>query len=400
MNKKIIIKHLKKAFIFLLTSLFLLINNQVLKASSEKDLILVLDTSLTMAGYGQGSKNILPQVKDSLPQFIEQLEKNDSVTLITFDTDVKIYPTIYISSKKSKESLIDYIKNIKATGAWTYTSMMMKTVFQKAQELEAKDKDRQRIIVVMTDTLDDPPPGKLADRLNIKEIGKRYKDKDWFIFYVNFGDAVKNNPKLAKMQKELQANISKFTNVIDAKTSPIKSTDKQTGAKTAKTNEKLIKKTIEEELPDNISKMTEKKVEIAKDGAFPIIPLLIAFLVIAIVLAIIYYIKTVSGLKVSGKLEYWDHTLLSPYFENYDLTKQNAKEILVGPKNTYNLTIRDIEISDPFKITAIKANGEVNNNLQAGKGYLIEYVNRESGGYLKNGDIFRVANYTFKYISK
>ena len=383
MNKKIIIKQLKKAFIFLLTSSFLLINNQVLQASSEKDLILVLDTSLTMAGYGKGSTNILPQVKESLPQFIEQLEKNDSVTLITFDTDVKIYPTIYISSKKSKESLIDYIKNIKATGAWTYTSMMMKTVFQKAQELEAKDKDRQRIIVVMTDTLDDPPPGKLADRLNIKEIGKRYKDKDWFIFYVNFGDAIKNNPKLAKMQKELQANISKFTNVIDAKT-----------------NEKLIKKTIEKELPENISKMTDKKTEIAKEGAFPVIPLLIALLVIAIVLAIIYYIKTVSGLKVSGKLEYWDHSLLSPYFENYDLTKQNVKEILVGPKNTYNLTIRDLEISDPFKITAIKANGEVNNNLQAGKGYLIEYVNRESGGYLKNGDIFRVANYTFKYTSK
>jgi hypothetical protein len=71
----------------------------------------------------------------------------------------------------------------------------------------------------------------------------------------------------------------------------------------------------------------------------------------------------------------------------------------VGKKNACNLTIRDLEISDPFKITASKVKKEIKNTLQAGKGYNIEYVNTDRGGYLKNGDIFRVANYSFKYTS-
>ena len=70
----------------------------------------------------------------------------------------------------------------------------------------------------MTDTLDDPPPGKLKDRLNVKEFAKNFKDKEWFIFFYNFGDALKNNPKLAKLQNDLKTNVSKYSNVIQVKT--------------------------------------------------------------------------------------------------------------------------------------------------------------------------------------
>ncbi|MFH0974149.1 MAG: vWA domain-containing protein [Spirochaetota bacterium] len=397
MNKKIIFKISKKIFIPLLTAVFFtvnLFNNQILKASNEKDLILIVDTSLTMAGYGTGSSNILPQVKKSLPQFIEQLDSDDSITLITFDTDIKIYPTIYIDDKKNKDSLIEYIKNIKATGAWTYTSQMMKTAFQKAQELEAKNKKRQQVIVIMTDAIDDPPPGKRADRLNIKQIGKNYKDKDWFIFFVNFGEALKSNPQLAKMQKELTADVTKYTKVIETNAGQAKKTDKMTGKTTLYTGEKGIQKSIEKDLSENIKNMEDKK---DGKGGFPYKILIIALLIIAIVLAVLYYFKNYSKLRVTGKLEYWDHTMISPYFEKFDLTKQDAKEILVGTKTSCNLTIRDIEITDPFKITAIKVNGEVKNALQAGKGYAIEYANRDPEGYLKNGDMFKIANYTFKY---
>jgi hypothetical protein len=144
--------------------------------------------------------------------------------------------------------------------------------------------------------------------------------------------------------------------------------------------------------------MEDNKVN-AENGSFPFKTLIIALIVIAALLAGLYYFKTYSGLKVTGSLEYWDHTMISPYYENYNLTKQNTREILIGPKSSYNLTIRDIEITDAFKIFAIRADGEVKSTLQAGKGHIIEYVNREPDGYLKNGDMFKVANFTFKYKS-
>ena len=405
MEKNILFKVTKKLFITLLGAAILLFSLQMLKASEEKDLILIVDTSLTMAGYGPGSKNILPQVKKSLPQFIDQLDDDDSITLITFDTTVKIYPTIYIDNDRNKESLVEYINNIKATGAWTYTSEMMRTAFKKASELEAIDKDRQRVIVIMTDTIDDPPPGKLHDRLNIKDIAKNYKDKDWFIFFMNFGDAVKANPKLAKMQKDLKTSVSKYTNVMEVKTSSGQASGSQgkspgNASKIDKGSEKNIKTTIEKDLSENIKKMSDKKIEIENEDSFPFKSLIIALIIIAVLLALLYYFKSYTGLKVTGSLEYWDHTMISPYFENYNLTKQNAKEILIGPRGACNLTIRDIEISNPFKIFAIRINREVKNTLQAGKGYIIEYVNRDPNGHLKNGDMFKIANFTFKYKSE
>jgi hypothetical protein len=400
LDKKIFIKISKIIFISLFAAAFIFINNNISLANEEKDMILILDTSYTMSGGAPGAKNILPQVKKSLPQFIDQLDKDDSITLITFDTEVKLFPTVYISDKKNKDSLVEYINNIQAKGAWTYTSRMMKEAFRKAQELEQKDKDRQRVIVILTDTIDDPPPGMHKDRLNIKDVAKNYKDKDWFIFFINFGEALNNNQKLVKMQKELTTSVSKYTKVIE--TSPLTEDNKKAADKTAKTAQKNIdtgiKKTVEKDLPDDITKM-EKEAAQDKAPSFPFKTLFIALLIILIILAVIYYFKKHAGQLVQGKLEYWDHTMITPYYENYDLTKQNLKEILVGPKNAHNLTIRDIEITDPFRITAIRANGEVKSTVQAGKGYLIEHVNREPSAYLKNGDMFKVSNYTFKYTS-
>ena len=406
MKKSTPLKITKKLFITLLGAAFLLFYPQMSKASDDKDLILIVDTSLSMAGLAPGSNNILPQVKKSLPQFIDQLGDDDSITLITFDTTVKVYPTVYIEDDKNKESLIEYINNIKANGAWTYTGEMMRVAFRKAAELEAKDDSRQTVLVMMTDTIDDPPPGKINDRLNIKNIAKNYKDKSWFIFFMNFGDAIKSNPKLAKLQKDLKTNISKYTNVMDVKSSleSEPGAKNKTAGKTSKTtdtsSDKSIKTSIEKDLSENIKKMAEKKIEIGNKGSFPFKTLIIALIIIALLLAILYYIKTHSGLKVTGSLEYWDHTMISPYFENYNLTKQNVKEILIGPKGACNLTIRDIEIINPFKIFATRVNSEVKNTLQAGKGYIIEYVNKEPNGYLKNGDMFKIANFTFKYKSE
>jgi hypothetical protein len=403
LKKNLLFQISKKIFVPLLSAVFLLISAQILKASEVKDLILIIDTSLTMAGYGKGSSNIMPEVKKSLPKFIDQLNDEDSLTLITFDTTVKVYPTVYIEDKKNKESLIEYIKNIQANGAWTYTSQMMRVAFQKAAELEAKDKNRKRVIIVLTDTIDDPPPGKLNDGLSIKQIAKNYKDKEWFVFYYTFGEAIKNNPKLAKLQNDLRTNISKYSNVIEVKTAPgATGTDGKkagTDAKGAiKTDQKGIKTTIEKDLSENIKKMADKKTG-TESGSFPFKTLIIALVIIAALLAALYYFKAYSGLKVTGSLEYWDHTMISPYYENYNLTKQNSREILVGPKSSYNLTIRDLEITEPFKIFALRADGEVKSTLQAGKGHIIEYVNREPDGFLKNGDMFKVSNYTFKYKS-
>ncbi|MCU0822180.1 MAG: VWA domain-containing protein, partial [Spirochaetes bacterium] len=237
----------------------------------------MVDTSLTMIGRGEGH-NILPQVKQSLPKFINELEEDDSITFMTFETNVNPYPTIYINDDNDKDIINKYISTIEAKGKWTYTSLMLKTVMEKAQELEDKGPDRQRIIVIMTDTLDDPPPGMRGDRLKINTVEgtKKYSEKDWFILLMNFGEAKKNK----NLAKQL-AGISKYSKIIDATAGGI-------------TKKELVQNAIENGIKQNIEELAAKKDE----DNYPVNTILIAVIIIIILLAALFYIKRMSELKV------------------------------------------------------------------------------------------------------
>lgn len=365
-----------KIFIILYIASFLSIHCGVSEASESKDLILILDTSLSMAGYG--GKNILPQVKKSLPVYIDQLEEDDSISFMNFDTVVKQYPTVYIDDENDKDILKKYISMIDASGKWTYTSNMVKSALKKAQELEDRDKDRQRVIVVMTDAIDDPPPGKRKDKLDISKIAENYKGKDWFIFFINFGDNNKNK-KLIALQKQLTKDVTEFTKLIEPD-------------ENLETDESL-KKIIEEDISKNIQKMSEVKREKSSDSTFN--SSLLVLLIILIVLISLIYIRRYFELRVTGKLEFWDHTKLKPYITNFDLTKLHTRQISVGKNGS--LRISEIEINIPFLIKAIRDNGEIKMILKKGGDYDIVFSKSDHGAFLENEDIFKVANYSFKY---
>jgi hypothetical protein len=344
-------------------------------ADGNKDLILVLDTSLSMAGYG--GKNIFEQVKNSLVKFIDKLEQGDSITFISFDTTVKMYPRVIISDENDKEILKKYLSVIEAKGEWTYTMKMIINVLKKAQELEVADKERQQVIVIMTDALDDPPPYKRTERFSIKDIAKKYSGKDWFIFLVNLGD-LKKNKRMMEVQREFEKEISPYTKIIDAEKKP------------AEGIEKDLKKHID-------SSEEEKRL---RERSFFETPYFIGIVIILIVLLILFYLRRLSQLKVKGKLEYWNHELLDPYIENFDLTRQNARSVPIGKGLGCMLNIRDIEISEPFHLTAMREKGKVQIAVSAGEGTTVDFVNRDQGKFLNNGDIFKVSNYSFKYIAE
>jgi hypothetical protein len=249
---------------------------------------------------------------------------------------------------------------------------MIQAAFQKADELEAeKKKKSQIVIVVMTDGIDDPPPASQHKRLNIKEISQRFNNKDWWVYLVNLHD-LKESQKVKALKSELE-KVVKHATVIEAGADP--------------------QKGIEQDLAGDI-----KQKESGAGRA--ILPILIALLVVALVLWLIYYFYQFSMLKVTGKIEYWNNEVLDPYISLYDLAKRNGKSITIGKGFDSNVTIRDIEISTPFSITAVRVDKMVKLQILSGGKYSIEFVNKEQGRYLEHGDIFKVANYTFRYSSE
>jgi hypothetical protein len=335
-------------------------------ARQAKDMILVLDTSYSMSG--SRGKNIIGQVKKSMVPFIDQMEKGDSITFVTFDTTVRQYPIIYIKGKKDKEDLKKTVATIEAKGLWTFTQEMVRSVLDVAARLEAKDKDRQRVIVVMTDALDDPPPSRMRDRFDIRKISTR--DKDWFIFLVNLGEV--KDPKLVRMQKQLMA-VSKYTKVIDVP---------QPG------------KTLDTDLTKNVEGMEEtKKQDRMTMLMYTLIPLALILLVF-----LFFLLKRTLTAKVAGKLDYWNHTLIEPTVKNFDLTKQNKGKITIGKVGGNTFTIKDLESMQPFVMDARKDKGRVVYEIIWGGG-TVEFMKRAADGTISDGDVFKIANYMFCYRS-
>jgi hypothetical protein len=330
-------------------------------AKEQKDMILVLDTSLSMVG--QGGNNIMPMVKKSLEEFIGQLEKGDSITFITFDTEVKVWPIIKVEDKSAKEILSKFLTMVEAKGAWTYTQEMIKTVYKTAQQLEEKNKTRNTVVIILTDGIDDPPPAFRGEQFNIKDVAT--PDKDMFIFLVNLGD-LKNNPKFAKLQQELGGN----TKVVDGSD---------------------VQKLLEKDLMKDVDKTVEEHRSIWRN------PLLyLAVLLLVLLVGYLIY-RRMAQVKVVGNLEYWDHTMMDPYVKTFDITKHPAKAILVGVGQGCELKIRDIQVHEPFRIYAKRDKDKIHIYVEPGKSTELVRQKGEPGSALNDGDIFSVTNYSFRY---
>ncbi len=370
---------MKKAISLMVATLIYILSFQAvpLFADDSKDVILVLDTSLSMVGYG--GKNIFDRVKGSIAKYIDKLEDGDRVTFMTFDTKIRVYPTVLVDDDNDRDILKKYILMTEARGQWTHTFRMIQGVFKEADDLKkTDDEDRQTVIVVMTDGIDDPPPGFVREKFSIEEIASKYSGKNWWVYLINFKD-IKKSGKAEKIQKELKAE-RKITKELAKVTEHVKiiESDKPEQA-------------IEESLPDEVRKTEEAT-------SFNVFPWIIALLVIGLAGLIIVVLKKLAEVKVSGKLEYWNNEVLKPYIENFDMTRFMDKQIVIGKGVGCHLNLRDFEIRTPFAIRAVRHEKEIKLEIQHAQDTAVEFKNRESGGFLQDGDIFQVNNYTFKYI--
>ncbi|HPJ37040.1 MAG TPA: VWA domain-containing protein [Spirochaetota bacterium] len=344
-------------------------------SAGGKDMILVLDTSLSMVGKGGGGKNIFPKVKDSLGKFISKLDEGDTLTVMTFDTRVTTYPTVKITGDNDKNIVKQYVSLVEAKGQWTYTMKMMKTVFEKAQELEQRQAGRQQVIVVLTDGLDDPPPALRGETFNLKKVSSAYTGKEWFIYLVNFGE-LKKNKRIAQVASDLK-KITPNTKVISGDKGP--------------------RQAIETDLQRDVERSVGERQQAQR--SFFASPWFIAILVIVVLLVVLFFFNRYSKIKVTGSLEYYNHALLDPYVENYNMTNQHLREVLIGTTGC-NLNIRDLEVNGPVKIRAERQKGKIVVELYTPEGVVPEFVNRDAGNLLEDGDKFILANYTFKFMAE
>ena len=364
------VKSVYKPLLFICAALILLGNPVESRAAANKDVILVLDTSLSMVGYG--GKNIFNDVKLSIYNYIDTLQDGDRVIFVTFDSETKTFPSVLVDDSNDRDILKKYISVEEAKGQWTYTLGMLKTVFSIADNLskEKGDEERNLAIVIMTDALDDPPPGKRKDQFDLTKIAEQYSGQDWWIYLVNLADLEKSE-RVAAAQEDLRKEllkVSENTMIVDG-SDPDKA------------------------MNEDIAQDIQKKEIIGSN----IIPYVVAGLLVLLLL-VLFLLKRSKSLKLNGQIEFWNHELIKPEVLNVDLGLYAAKEVGIGRSADSIIKISDFDSRNSVILKAVRADGQIKTAVSHGNESVV-FKNRDSGEFLENGDIFTVENYSFRYIS-
>ena len=348
----------------------------IMDPKTNNDIILVLDTSMSMVGHP--GRDIFEQVKNSIYWFIDNRVKDgDRIYFMTFDQDVRMYPEILIDDQNDRDIVKKYISIVEAKGQWTYTLKMLNNVFALADKLtqensESKAKSNRKVaIFIMSDGLDDPPPARLRDKIQLKDVTDKYQGRgdDWWIYISSFQDLQKSK-KLSDSYENFKKELGKISGNIRF------------------TDDPNPNKALEEQFPQ------ENKTS----GILKLI--LFGILILLLLAGLIWLLARLFKKEIPGRFEYWNHELLRPDVYSVNIGVYQKRELLFGRTIDCLVRIKEYESRHPIKLRAVKKDGKIILKITPSGNLEINFQNREADGYLLDGDVFSASNITFKYIAE
>jgi len=378
------------ALIFMLFVFILCQVGNLWADDGHKVLILVLDTSKSMAHKeGDEKTTIMEDVKLAIKELIDELNIGDIMYLITFDEEVIKYEPVRITDENSKEILKDYITKIRATGKWTYTAEAIRKLFEKARESENLHPNYSIQIVVMTDGVDDPPPSKKNDRLNINLVAG-YKGSKWFIYYVVLDrlddnllpilkNVVKDEERLKIYTKKRKQEIKQITREI---------TREMKKSHPTKTKNKIKVKPVSKKEKEN-------------KGITYILLAGVGFIVIFLLAGfVIYRHLSEKRLRIYGVLSYWKKDIDFSKKTDVELHTYAKNRITIGRELGVDIRIPDLNVFAPLIMVAKYRSfwsfyKEYKILLETKQDIFLEYINQQVPSEISYNDSFRYANYIF-----
>jgi hypothetical protein len=250
---------------------------------------------------------------------------------------VKVYPRVLIDDQNDRDIVKKYISITEATGQWTHTLKMLKTVFALADQITKESEQntaelkRNVVIVIMTDGLDDPPPARAKEKFNLKKVAEQYSGNDWWIYLVNL-DELQKSKEISAAQQNLLNELGK----VSGNTSILDGSDPD--------------KAINEELRKDVESREREQF-------YRLLAVVSGFLIL--ILLIVFIIIKMRSVKIKGRLEYWNHELLRPEVHNLSLTNFAKKEIVLGRGASCTAKIREYESRYTFSLKAVRKSGQI-----------------------------------------
>lgn len=148
------------------------------------DWIFVVDTSQSMRGVGKGAKDVFGDVKASIGSFVREANDGDTVSIFTFDRDVRLHSAMAIDAA-ARADLETIVQSLAAEGNRTHLGAAVAKGLERAESLRnGADPTRSRAVVLFTDGREDVRgiENPIPIESNIDRVA------DTFVFFVSMGE--------------------------------------------------------------------------------------------------------------------------------------------------------------------------------------------------------------------
>ena len=321
----------------------------------QEDYIIMLDTSGSMSSGDRA----IEKVKANIPDFVNELDIGDSISLMSFDTKARFHKTFVIQNDADYEKVVKKFLSLKAKGTYTDMIAMLKSIKKVGEKL--KKPGRRIVLIIMSDGLNDPPPWTKKKNLGINLEEIRQDNWLWglwnepYVYYVNLGKLKEN--KLPK----------RFKRVADSNTAGLK----------------------------EISK------DIDSENRFLSISVILVIIASLCLLGLILLLiqKFITRHKVSGSLLYHDIDVPVSMSETYPLSKTKNHSFSFGSRIGAQLKIKGIGVKENIILKASKHKGtsclKIRN--KEAKHFLFSNRNASKKNLIAPGDKFQIGNFKFEY---
>jgi hypothetical protein len=366
-------------------------------ADTPLDLILIVDTSATMVGKA-GGMNIFPQVKKTMKDLVDIGKQGDNVVLITYDAGVRVYPTATIGTENDKDSLKNVIDSLNADGPWTYTAAAVERGLAEANRLDNVEgiSKHTKLILLLTDGLNDPPPGLTdAGKIKLEEIVRPYTGKLWFVWQIQLGPQVDHAVDAAfgaagfsnyRQVKTTPSDLDHLRNRVVQEVKPTNPGQLSTDKQALSTSRADIGK---EKEPGPVAGDAEK------GHRFPMLALIFAASAgSAAIAGIVLWNR--RRLYPAGTLRYWRRGELP---HEYDLGATKKRNHRLGEPGS---DIAIVGVTRGFvRISAESIDGEILPVVEAGNGIDVKFKgNRVDRLELHDRDEFEIGEYEIQYLGE
>ena len=162
------------------------------------DYIFLLDCSGSMEGKpaGSGNANIFPQVKESVCNFIDNIEMGSTVTIYRFHKGIQAKLSKALTSNEDRKSLKEFVNSSEANGLVTWIYQSLKEALKKTEELRSRSSEKRiQLILLYTDGKDTSPKNVTIDDI-IEEFNlQRGENENLYMRYITLGVNLDNTTK-------------------------------------------------------------------------------------------------------------------------------------------------------------------------------------------------------------